>query len=55
LDEQKKLCEWKTHNKTNGKHKGTPVVDKKATKKMKGVIAAFFTANTEAMKPFRLW
>ena len=50
-DEQKKeLREWKSNNKTNGKRKGAPVGEKKATKKMKGMLPAFSTADTEAMQ-----
>lgn len=50
-DEQKKeLREWKSNNKTSGKRKSAPAGDKKATKKMKGMLAAFSAANTEAMQ-----
>jgi hypothetical protein len=44
------LCEWKTNNKTNGERKGALVGDKKATKKMKGLLAAFSAANMEAVQ-----
>ena len=50
-DEQKKeLKEWKANNKKDGKRKGASVGDKRATKKMKGMLAAFSTANKEAIQ-----
>ena len=49
-EQKKELREWKTNNKTNGKRKSAPAGDKKATKKMKGMLAAFSAANTEAIQ-----
>ncbi len=52
-EQKKELRKWKTNNKTNGKRKSAPaalVGDKKATKKMKGMLAAFSAANMEAIQ-----
>ena len=51
LEEQKKeLKDWKSNNKKDGKCKGALANEKKANKKMKGMIAAVSTMNTEAMQ-----
>ena len=50
-DKQKKeLKEWKANNKKDGKCKGAPAGDKRATKKMKGMLSAFSAANKEAIQ-----
>ena len=48
-EQKKELKDWKSNNKKDGKRKGAPATEKKANKKMKGMIAAFSAANKEAM------